>query len=108
MEFDLPIINFKDIDVSIFTIFFGLYLAAIGVAYYIIFHKHHKKNKVQIDELFSLITKFYTLTILSNITIILSFEKTLNSSACFSLMVPINSFKELHIPSTKRALSCSD
>lgn len=71
MEFDLPIINFKDIDVSIFTIFFGLYLAAIGVAYYFIFHKHHKKNKVQIDELFSLITKFYTLTILSNITIIL-------------------------------------
>ena len=71
MEFDLPIINFKDIDVSIFTIFFGLYLAAIGIAYYFIFRKHHKKNKVQLDELFSLITRFYTLTILSNITIIL-------------------------------------
>lgn len=71
MEFDLPIINFKDIDVSIFTIFFGLYLVAIGIAYYFIFRKHHKKNKVQLDELFSLITRFYTLTILSNITIIL-------------------------------------
>ena len=70
MNFDLPI-NFKNIDFNIFTILFGLYLAIIGVAYYFIFHKHHKKNKIQLDELFSLITRFYTLTILSNITIIL-------------------------------------
>lgn len=38
--------------------------------YYVIFHKHHKRNNVEISELISLVTKFYSLTIISTIIII--------------------------------------
>ena len=70
MDLELPI-NFKNINFNIFSIAFGIYLLAIGVLYYFIFHKHHKKNKIQFDELITLVTKFYTVTMLTTIGIIL-------------------------------------
>ena len=69
MDFDLPI-DFKNLDFNILTIIFGVYLIAIGIAYYFIFRKHHKKNKVQFDELITLVTKFYTLTMLTTVGVI--------------------------------------
>ena len=72
MDFDLPI-DFKNLDFNILTIIFGVYLIAIGIAYYFIFRKHHKKNKVQFDELITLVTKFYTLTMLTTVGVIVGF-----------------------------------
>lgn len=61
--------DFRNLSFNIITIVFGIYLIAIGVAYYFIFHKHHKRNKIEFDELITLITKFYTLTMLTTILI---------------------------------------
>lgn len=79
MDLELPV-NFKNLDFNIITIVFGIYLIAIGVAYYFIFHKHHKKNKVELDELISLVTKFYTLTMISTITIAIGIACILNAN----------------------------
>ena len=68
MNFNLPI-DFKEFDFNIATLVLGIYLIGIGIAYYFIFHKHHKKNKIELDELMSLVTKFYTLTTLTFIMI---------------------------------------
>lgn len=70
MNLELPI-TFENLNFDVITIIFGIYLIAIGVAYYFIFHKHHKKNKVELDELISLVVKFYTLTMLSTVAICL-------------------------------------
>lgn len=48
----------------IFTVI-GIYILICGLAYYLIFRKHHKKNKVEIGELVELITKFYSITTIS-------------------------------------------
>jgi hypothetical protein len=63
------IINFENLNFNFTTIIVGIYLIVLGVIYYLIFHKHHKRNKVELFELVSLVTKFYTLTILSTIII---------------------------------------
>lgn len=70
MNWDLPI-EFENLNINLITILFGIYLIAIGIAYYFIYRKHHKKNKVELDELISLVTKFYTLTMLSTIAVFL-------------------------------------
>lgn len=70
MNLDLPV-ELKNLDFNLVTILFGIYMIAIGVAYYFIFHKHHKKNKVELDELISLVTKFYVTTIITTIAIVL-------------------------------------
>ena len=62
-------VDFKNLDFNIVTLGLGIYLIALGIVYYFIFHKHHKKNKIELDELMSLVTKFYTLTTLSFIII---------------------------------------
>lgn len=69
MNLDLPV-ELKNLDFNLVTILFGIYMIAIGVAYYFIFHKHHKKNKVELDELISLVTKFYVTTIITTIAIV--------------------------------------
>lgn len=66
MNFNIPF----EMNFSMATLFIGIYLIAIGVAYYFIFRKHHKKNKVELDELINLVTKFYTLTMLTTVMII--------------------------------------
>lgn len=43
----------------------GVYLIICGIVYYILFNKHHKKNKVELNELVELITKFYSITTVS-------------------------------------------
>ncbi len=65
MNFSLP----KNLNFNVMTLILGIYLILIGIAYYLIFHKHHKRNKVELDELVSLVTKFYSLTMLSTIFI---------------------------------------
>lgn len=65
MKFNLP----ENFNFNLMTIVLGIYLISIGIMYYVIFHKHHKRNKVQLDELVTLVTKFYSLTMLSTIFI---------------------------------------
>ena len=79
MEFDLPV-NFKNLDFNLLALIFGIYFILIGIAYYLIFHKHHKKNKVELDELVSLVTKFYTLIMFSTFMIVLGIFCILNSN----------------------------
>ncbi|MBR3613870.1 MAG: hypothetical protein IKL55_01665 [Clostridia bacterium] len=83
MNFNIPF-EFQKIDFNLITILFGIYMIAIGIAYYFIFHKHHKKNKIELDELISLVTKFYTLTLFSTLTIAIGI-------AC---ILKANSFKD--------------
>jgi len=70
MNFEMPF-NITNFNMDSFTIVVGIILILIGVLYYAIFHKHHKKNEVDFSELISLLTKFYSLTIMSMIMIIL-------------------------------------
>ena len=61
MNFNLP----KNLSFNILTVVLGVYIIVLGVAYYAIFHKHHKRNKVELDELVNLVTKYYTRTMLA-------------------------------------------
>ena len=70
MNLELPA-ELKNLDINFVTILFGIYMIAIGIAYYFIYRKHHKKNKIQLDELITLVTKFYVTTIITTIAIIL-------------------------------------
>ena len=70
MDFEMPF-NITNFDMDFFTIGVGIFLILIGILYYAIFHKHHKRNEVDFSELISLLTKFYSLTIISIIMIIL-------------------------------------
>ena len=79
MNFNFPL-DFKKIDFNIVTLGLGIYLIALGIIYYCIFHKHHKRNKVELDELISLITKFYTLTTFSIIAIIIGIVCIINAN----------------------------
>lgn len=67
MDFSLP----ENLSFNAITIILGVYLIAIGILYYVIYHKHHKRNKVELDELVTLVTKFYSLTMLSTFFIYL-------------------------------------
>lgn len=82
MNLDLPP-ELKDLDINFITILFGIYMIAIGIAYYFIYHKHHKKNKIELDELITLVTKFYVTTIITTIAVVLGI-------AC---IIGANSFK---------------
>lgn len=48
----------------IFTVI-GIYVLLCGLAYYLIFREHHKRNKVELGELIELVTKFYSITTIS-------------------------------------------
>lgn len=47
------------------TLIFSMYLIFTVILYYIIFHKHHKKNKICLDELISLLSNFFVTTTVS-------------------------------------------
>lgn len=83
MDFEMPF-NITNFDMDFFTIGVGIFLILIGILYYAIFHKHHKKNKVDFSELISLLAKFYSLTIISIIMIILGIY----------CIISVNSYKE--------------
>lgn len=60
----------KNISVTTFGVFAGIYVIILGVIYYIVFHKHHKRNKIELDELISLVSRFYTRTTISLLLIL--------------------------------------
>ena len=69
MNLQLPP-ELKDLDINFITILFGIYIITVGIAYYFIYHKHHKKNKIELDELISLVAKFYVTTTITIIAIL--------------------------------------
>lgn len=52
-------------------ILFGLYVLLLGIIYYFIYKEHHKRNKIEFNELINLIVKFYTTVTVSLIIIFL-------------------------------------
>lgn len=72
MNFEIEYFNFDEINFTATTIIGGIFLVLIGVIYYLIFHKHHKRNNVELFELIELVTKFYARTILLIILLVLS------------------------------------
>ena len=69
MSFDLPV-GINNLNINYVTILFGIYMITIGFVYYFIFNKHHKKNKIKLDELITLVTKFYVSTIITTILVV--------------------------------------
>ncbi len=57
------------ISKQILFILVGVYIFLVGLAYFLIFRKHHKRNKVEIDELISLVARFFSVTTISFIMI---------------------------------------
>ena len=78
------LLNYKNIEFSTFFILAGVYFVVLGVIYYLIFHKHHKRNKVELNELVVLVPKFYSVAILSSLIIIFG----------IICIIDANSFKE--------------
>lgn len=63
--------SFSDIEIKPLTFIIGLlYVIGLGVIYYVVFHKHHKRNKIDLSELISLVTRFYTRTTIAVILVI--------------------------------------
>lgn len=62
-------VNFQNLKFNNMTLLLGLYLLVLGIIYYAIFHKHHKRNNVDFSELITLLTKYYTLSIISTLLI---------------------------------------
>ncbi len=60
----------KNTNIIVFVVG-TLYMILCGIIYYIIFHKHHKRNKIDLEELISLVTRFYTRTTITVVFIIL-------------------------------------
>ena len=71
MDFALPIDLVENFRLDVFSVVLGLYLIALGVIYFLVFHKHHKRNELDFSEMIPLITKFYSITIISTLLIIL-------------------------------------
>jgi len=63
-------VNFENLKFNHITIIFGVYIIILGIIYYLIFHKHHKRNQVDFGELISLLTKYYSLSIISTLLIV--------------------------------------
>lgn len=55
----------KSLNFNMFTIGTGIYFIVVGIIYYLIFNKHHKRNKVEMFEVIKLVTKFYVLITIS-------------------------------------------
>lgn len=72
MDIPIDFFNFSEINFTVATIAGGAFLILLGVIYYLIFHKHHKKNQVELFELIELVTKFYVRTIILIILLLVS------------------------------------
>ena len=64
MNFSINFLDFSEINFTFITLIGGIFLILLGIVYYIIFHKHHKRNHIELFELVELVTKFYVRTIL--------------------------------------------
>ena len=63
--------SFSDVEIKLITFIIGLlYVIALGVIYYLLFHKHHKRNKIDFSELITLVTRFYTRTTIAIILVV--------------------------------------
>jgi small-conductance mechanosensitive channel len=70
---DIPVeLNVVKFELSTWLI--GLYLLLVGLAYFLIFRKHHKRNEVEIFELVNLVTKFFVITTVSIIIIVFGID----------------------------------
>lgn len=63
MDYYLNLVEIPKINFSIVTIVGGLFFVLLGVLYYLIYHKHHKRNHVELFELIELVSRFYVRTI---------------------------------------------
>lgn len=61
---DIPV-ELGVIKFELSTWLIGLYIALVGVLYFLIFRKHHKRNEIELFELVSLVTKFFVVTTVS-------------------------------------------
>ena len=66
-------LDFK-LSFNISMVGIGIYLILLGIMYYVIFNKHHKRNKVEFNELISLLTTYYSLSIISTLLFILGVQ----------------------------------
>lgn len=60
-----------EINPILAVILFGIYVVVLGIIYYFIYRNHHKRNKIEFNELINLIVKFYTTVTVSLIVIFL-------------------------------------
>lgn len=58
----------------------GAYIVFTILLYFVIFNKHHKRNKVELDELVELFTKFFTLTTISILMIVCGMYLFINAA----------------------------
>ncbi len=72
MNISIDFFDFSKINFTYLTIIGGVFLIILGVLYYLIFHKHHKRNNVELFELIELVTRFYVRSILLIILLSLS------------------------------------
>lgn len=70
---------FENINFLVFIIG-TIYIFIVGICYYIIFHKHHKRNKIEVGELISLVSRFYTRTTITIIFIIVGIYCIINAN----------------------------
>lgn len=102
MSFSIDFFDFTKINFTLATIIGGIFFILLGVMYYLIFHKHHKRNHVELFELIELVTKFYVRTIFLIILLAVSVylvimavylqEDRNDVIACIALAVIIASF----------------
>ena len=71
MDFGLPLDLIEHFRLDIFSIILALYFVALGIIYFLVFHKHHKRNELDFSEIIPLITRFYSVTIITTLLIIL-------------------------------------
>lgn len=72
MDIPIEFFDFSKINFTVATLVGGVFLILLGIIYYLIFHKHHKKNQVELFELVELVTKFYVRTIILVILLLVS------------------------------------
>lgn len=72
MNISVDFFDFSKINFTFVTIIGGVFLILLGALYYVIFHKHHKRNNVELFELVELVTKFYVRSIVLLILLAIS------------------------------------
>lgn len=72
MNISVDFFDFSKINFTFVTIIGGAILILLGFLYYLIFHKHHKRNHVELFELVELVTRFYVRSIVLLILLAIS------------------------------------
>lgn len=105
MNISVDFFDFSKINFTFVTIIGGVFLILLGVLYYAIFHKHHKRNHVELFELVELVTKFYVRSIVLLILLAISVyfimmgvhlqEERTDAISCVVIAIIIASFSIL-------------